>query len=396
MRKPLTKPQKGRSQSTADGPSFLLKAGSRFRHFPQLDGLRGSAVLIVVIGHTLVFRLGFGYRWTHFALLGVLVFFVLSGFLITGLLCSEERRFNKISLKNFYLRRVLRILPAFSVFLLIVCVLIHLNLVIDTPWTSIAVSMMFLKNIFGSGITVAHLWSLSLEEQFYLAWPLIFSVIGRRRILAPTLGLILGIVVYRTAAINLAPYLHGSGIFELRSDFRMDSILVGCALALLLDRRPGAINSIRAACSVGDASNMDRPTSAILDTLLRYSTTLECLPNHSDRSRLCFSFQCHRVPRFRVWPPAEDPLALFCGSDLVFALPLATSVSCYERSGLGTGSRVSFLSFQFRCRGRAVVLHCRATLPSVETPIFADHLGRPARWASKKSRLLRNRLRITR
>lgn len=195
-------------------------------------------MLIVVIGHTLVFRLGFGYRWTHFALLGVLVFFVLSGFLITGLLCSEERRFNKISLKNFYLRRVLRILPAFSVFLLIVCVLIHFNLIIDTPWTSIAVSMMFLKNIFGSGITVAHLWSLSLEEQFYLAWPLIFSVIGRRRILAPTLGLILGIVVYRTAAINLAPYLHGSGIFELRSDFRMDSILVGCALALLLDRRP--------------------------------------------------------------------------------------------------------------------------------------------------------------
>ncbi len=229
-------------RSTPDGPSFLVKAGSRFRHFPQLDGLRGTAVLIVVIGHTLVFRLGFGYRWTHFALLGVLIFFVLSGFLITGLLCSEERRFTNISLKNFYLRRVLRILPAFSVFILIICLLILLDLVIDTPWATIVWSVMFLKNILGTGSTVAHLWSLSIEEQFYLVWPIIFSVIGRRRLLAPTLGLILAIVVYRTAAINIAPYLHGRGIFELRSDFRMDSILVGCALALLLDRRPEQSN----------------------------------------------------------------------------------------------------------------------------------------------------------
>lgn len=215
-----------------------MRAGSRFRHFPQLDGLRGAAVLIVVIGHIFVFRLGLGYRWTHFALLGVLIFFVLSGFLITGLLCSEERRFTKISLKNFYFRRALRILPAFFAFILIISLLIHLDLVIDTPWRTVAVSMMFLKNITGTGITLAHLWSLSLEEQFYLVWPLMFRIIGRRNLLAPTLGLIFGIVVYRTAAISIAPHLHGLGIFELRTDFRMDSILVGCALALLLDRRP--------------------------------------------------------------------------------------------------------------------------------------------------------------
>jgi peptidoglycan/LPS O-acetylase OafA/YrhL len=234
---PLATSLKGRRRSTPDGPSFLFKAGSRFRHFPQLDGLRGSAVLIVVVGHTLVFRLGFGYRWTHFALLGVLIFFVLSGFLITGLLCSEERRFRKISLKDFYLRRALRILPAFSAFILVVCLLIRLDLVTDTPWATVGVSVVFLKNILGTGTTLAHLWSLSIEEQFYLVWPIIFSVVGRRRLLAPTLGLILGIVVYRTAAVNIAPYLHGRGIFELRSDFRMDSILVGCALALFLDGR---------------------------------------------------------------------------------------------------------------------------------------------------------------
>jgi peptidoglycan/LPS O-acetylase OafA/YrhL len=242
VRGPLAMSRRDRTRATPNGPSFLSEAGARFRHFPQLDGLRGSAVLIVVVGHTLVFRLGFGNRWTHFALLGVLIFFVLSGFLITGLLCSEERIFNKISLKNFYLRRAFRILPALSVFILIVCLLIRLDLVVDTPWTTVAASAMFLKNIVGSGITMAHLWSLSLEEQFYLVWPILFSVIGRRRLLAPTLGLIVGIVVYRTAAINIAPHLHGLGIFELRSDFRMDSILLGCALALLLDRLPAQPN----------------------------------------------------------------------------------------------------------------------------------------------------------
>lgn len=236
MPEPLAKAQSDPTITTPDGSSFLTKAGSRFRHFPQLDGLRGVAVLIVVIGHTFVFRLGLGYAWTHFALLGVLIFFVLSGFLITGLLCAEERRFNNISLRRFYLRRVLRILPAFFAFILTIGLLIHLGLVIDTPWSTVAVSLVFLKNIGGTGLTLAHLWSLSLEEQFYLVWPVLFSVVGRRKILAPTLGVILAIVIYRTTAITLAPHLHGVGIFELRSDFRMDSILVGCALALSLDR----------------------------------------------------------------------------------------------------------------------------------------------------------------
>ncbi len=199
-------------------------------------------MLLVVVGHTLVFRLGRGYRWTQFATLGVLIFFVLSGFLITGLLCSEERRREKISLRHFYLRRAFRILPAFSVFILVVSLLVHLKLVTDTSWRTIAVSVLFVKNIFGSGATLGHLWSLSLEEQFYLIWPLLFSVVGRRRLLAPTVGLILGVVLYRAVAIRLAPYDYGGGIFELRSDFRMDSILVGCALALHLDRRPETPN----------------------------------------------------------------------------------------------------------------------------------------------------------
>ena len=191
------------------------------------------------MGHALVFRFGRGYSWSQFAILGVLIFFVLSGFLITGLLCSEERRFGRISLRDFYLRRALRILPAFSVFIGTVIVLVHFGLVTDSRRTIIA-ALLFIKNFIGLGLSaVGHLWSLAMEEQFYLVWPILFRLMRRRFLLAPTLGLILGIVVYRGVAIWAAPYDWGQGIFEVRPDFRMDSILVGCALALILDRRPG-------------------------------------------------------------------------------------------------------------------------------------------------------------
>jgi peptidoglycan/LPS O-acetylase OafA/YrhL len=124
------------------------------------------------------------------------------------------------------------------VYLLTVSLLIRLRLVTDTRWKSILVSLLFVENDFGGGLSVGHLWSLSIEEQFYLFWPALFLLVGRRRLLAPTLGLILGIWVYRAAAIAIAPYDYGLGIFEHQSDFRMDSVLVGCALALALDRSP--------------------------------------------------------------------------------------------------------------------------------------------------------------
>jgi peptidoglycan/LPS O-acetylase OafA/YrhL len=193
----------------------------------------------VVVGHALVFKFGRGYSWSQLAILGVLIFFVLSGFLITGLLCSEERRFGRISLRNFYLRRAFRILPAFSIFMATVILLVHFRLVTDSKRTIIA-ALLFVKNFIGPGLSaLGHLWSLSMEEQFYLVWPIIFRLVRRRFLLAPTLGLILGVALYRGVAIRIAPYDWGQGIFQIRPDFRMDSILVGCALALMLDRRTG-------------------------------------------------------------------------------------------------------------------------------------------------------------
>jgi peptidoglycan/LPS O-acetylase OafA/YrhL len=88
-------------------------AAPEFDYFPQLDGFRGLAAGLVVLGHLLLFQTGSD----AIASLGVMLFFVLSGFLITGLLINESARDGRIDLKAFYLRRVLRLAPALACFL---------------------------------------------------------------------------------------------------------------------------------------------------------------------------------------------------------------------------------------------------------------------------------------
>ena len=100
----------------------------RFRHYPELDGFRGLAVILVVVGHVLLFSLGVH---SLLASLGVLLFFVLSGFLITGVLLNEKDARGRISLENFYLRRVLRLAPALLIFLAVVTALIYFGAIVD-------------------------------------------------------------------------------------------------------------------------------------------------------------------------------------------------------------------------------------------------------------------------
>src|SRR5579863_3401722 len=137
-----------------------------FRHIPELDGFRGVAVLVVVVGHYLEFRLP--HRNTYFATLdklGVLLFFVLSGFLITGLLHRERSATGIISFRKFYIRRVLRLAPAFLLFLGVVLVLISLGWITDVPRREILECLFYARNIFGHSLSLGHVWSLSLEEQ---------------------------------------------------------------------------------------------------------------------------------------------------------------------------------------------------------------------------------------
>jgi peptidoglycan/LPS O-acetylase OafA/YrhL len=207
------------------------------RYVPELDGLRGIAIIAVLIHHQLTpFHLSGGF-------LGVDLFFVLSGFLITGLLLDEFEQTGSISLRNFYMRRLLRLGPALALYLL-ACLVVsyHSQLISVTNQIKlIAMALLYSTNwrlALGWDSTLdptAIIWSLSIEEQFYLAWPLL--VIGalvlkvKRRFIIAGLGLtILAVVLHRyllsTEAIPLTRLYYGT-------DTRADALLVGCLIALL-------------------------------------------------------------------------------------------------------------------------------------------------------------------
>lgn len=225
---PITDPEVEHPSHTA---SFT------FRHFPQLDGLRGLAILLVIVCHVLQFGSGMHVGGSGgIGGLGVLLFFVLSGFLITGLLDREKIQTATISLSAFYIRRVLRLFPALFCFLAVLSLLIVLGIVTDTSWRTVAACLVYVRNIRGQGLSTAHIWSLSIEEQFYLFWPCIMLAVNRVAALRIAVAGVLAVSVVRMVGIQLewAPY--NGGAFYERSWFRFDSILIGGVIALLLSQ----------------------------------------------------------------------------------------------------------------------------------------------------------------
>ncbi|GJG86380.1 acyltransferase [Gemmatimonadetes bacterium T265] len=203
---------------------------------PRLDGLRAVAILLVIAGHVGYYTFGRG-RVGELGGLGVLLFFVLSGYLITGLLQREQLATGRIDLRAFYARRALRILPAFWVFMAVVCTLMLLGVVTDATWKAVLACLLFVRNWAGRGQTLSHIWTLSLEEQFYAVWPAVLVGVGTRRALGVAAGVALACAAWRGYAIARRLYPYESDVFYLRTDFRMDSILVGCCLALATARR---------------------------------------------------------------------------------------------------------------------------------------------------------------
>jgi len=141
-------------------------------YFAELDGLRGFAILAVLIGHisinTPVWKLGLGN-------IGVEIFFVLSGFLITTLLLKEKLKSGGVSLRKFYIRRALRILPVAYLFL---TVLLLLNFIFKLKLSSLSfiTAALFIKNFnlnYENEWLNGHFWTLAVEEQFYLIFPVV-------------------------------------------------------------------------------------------------------------------------------------------------------------------------------------------------------------------------------
>ncbi|HET6942687.1 MAG TPA: acyltransferase [Sphingomicrobium sp.] len=150
-----------------------------------IDGYRGVAVLCVVAAHSFAYRFappGPLQRLAEpLAEMGVQLFFVISGYIITTLLIREEEREGRISIPAFYARRFFRILPPLFAYYAALFLMMAFGIIAFEPST-VANSAFFTCN---TGLTdcqwwVAHTWSLAVEEQFYLAWPLLLTLLHRR------------------------------------------------------------------------------------------------------------------------------------------------------------------------------------------------------------------------
>jgi peptidoglycan/LPS O-acetylase OafA/YrhL len=173
-------------------------------------------------------------RVSVFADLGVRTFFVISGFLITTLLVSEYRKRGRISLRDFYIRRIYRIFPAFYVYLAVLLIVTALGW-IALPADDVAFAATYTMNFHAQRTWwLGHLWSLAVEEQFYLIWPLALSLLRPQRALWFAIGAILSAPVLRVLAWVVWPEIRP--LTDQAFPFVFDSLATGCVLALARER----------------------------------------------------------------------------------------------------------------------------------------------------------------
>ncbi len=233
---------------TATSPSGVSEHHARIRYMPSLDGVRALAVAAVLLYHGDV-------SWARGGYLGVDAFFVLSGFLITSLLVSEWHSSGRIALAAFWARRARRLLPA--LFLVLAAVAVY-AVVVAAPtelenlrreglsalayvanWGQIASHQSYFET-FAAPSPLRHTWSLAIEEQFYLVWPLlVFGVLRWRRGSLRALAAVTGVLLVASAVwmvVLYRPDIDPSRAYY-GTDTRAQSLLMGALLALLLARR---------------------------------------------------------------------------------------------------------------------------------------------------------------
>jgi peptidoglycan/LPS O-acetylase OafA/YrhL len=202
---------------------------------PSLDGLRAVSISLVLFSHLLGTQYFFGRRWLQYAgdlgNLGVRCFFVISGFLITTLLLQELEHKCEISLKHFYLRRTFRIFPAFYVCLGTVAALYFLNFLKLNPHDLLYAGTYTInyRTAVERSWNVGHMWSLAVEEQFYLLWPATIWLLGRRRALGATALVILLVPLVRIATWRWFPDWTPGIKWQFQTV--CDSLATGCLLA---------------------------------------------------------------------------------------------------------------------------------------------------------------------
>ena len=220
-------------------------ARPKSRYIPALDGLRTLAVVAVVLYHL-------NLTWAQGGLLGVTVFFVLSGYLITRLLINEVSKTGRIDLKSFWIRRIRRLFPAVVTVVVVTCALCTIfnhvmltkmrpdilpSLLFFNNWWQIAQDVSYF-NALGDPSPLTHFWSLAIEEQFYLVWPpLLLAMVSMHMSKPNTRRVVLGLAVISAIAMMLLynPAADPSRVYY-GTDTRVFSLLLGAWMAFIPDR----------------------------------------------------------------------------------------------------------------------------------------------------------------
>jgi peptidoglycan/LPS O-acetylase OafA/YrhL len=216
---------------------------------PELDGVRGLAVLLVLMVHIIPYNpvlvdLPFPeliHALSHMGWIGVDVFFVLSGFLITSILL--QTRDGDGYYRNFYARRALRIFPLYYLTITIVFIVVIIfspdqknEVLYNLPWYYLYVSnwgfsFLYLEDPFAIGLA----WSLAIEEQFYLVWPLIVHRLNSRKLVLLSLILIISSLFVRIVLpqLYISPTIDYGELFYHATFTRLDSLILGALIAMM-------------------------------------------------------------------------------------------------------------------------------------------------------------------
>ena len=215
------------------------------RYIPALDGLRTLAVVAVVLYHL-------NLTWAQGGLLGVTIFFVLSGYLITRLLLNEIAKTGRIDLKSFWIRRIRRLFPAVVTVVVVTCALctVFNHVMLTKMRPDILPSLLFFNNwwqimqdvsyfnALGDPSPLTHFWSLAIEEQFYLIWPPLLLAMVSMHVSKPnTRRVVLGLAAVSALAMMVLynPATDPSRVYY-GTDTRVFSLLLGAWMAFIPDR----------------------------------------------------------------------------------------------------------------------------------------------------------------
>jgi peptidoglycan/LPS O-acetylase OafA/YrhL len=199
------------------------------KRIPSVDGMRAISIALVVIGHWAELRFHSDVAGA-FANLGVRIFFVISGYLITTLLLREREKTGSICVREFYVRRAYRILPAAMVFMAVAFALFWHEL----RWYHMAAALFYVANFdFTHPWYLGHLWSLSVEEQFYLLWPGVLKKWHRHR-----MSILVGVVVFAPVYRVVCHVVGLRGRADETFPAVADVVAVGCLLAMVSEHAP--------------------------------------------------------------------------------------------------------------------------------------------------------------